>query len=335
MQDVRAPLVAHRFLRDVSLRATRCYGILLSAALACTTSPAAPPVRFEVGLIGDLPYTQEDEQKFPSLLKALNAAPLAFVVHLGDIESDARGFAVFETGTQPCTDQTLQARRALFDTSTHPFILTPGDNDWTDCRYSVPSFDPQERLAKLRELFFAGDRSLGQRTLAVRRQSDDPRYAKYRENARWTLGRVLFVTVHAVGSNDNFGYDAADDAEFAERSAANLAWLGQAFEQARRPRRAPSRPSSMPSNARPLPSASRSSSCTAIRITSASTSRCLARRAGAPSRTSRAWKSSAARTCTGCGRSSTRRIRASSRSGRRSCRSGQPVKPTDIAHKTA
>jgi hypothetical protein len=36
---------------------------------------------------------------------------------------------------RPCTDEAFAQRKALFHTSTHPFILTPGDNDWTDCRY--------------------------------------------------------------------------------------------------------------------------------------------------------------------------------------------------------
>ncbi len=184
--------------------------------------------------MGDLPYTGEDEQKFPSLMRALNDAPLAFVVHMGDIESDARGYAVFRTGAMPCTDQAFAARKSLFGTSKHPFILTPGDNDWTDCRYAAPAFDPVERLGRLRDVFFQGDRSLGQHTLALTRQSSDPRYAKYRENALWTYGGVLFVTLHSVGSNNNLGVNAEGDAEFAERNTANLAWLKHAFERAQR-----------------------------------------------------------------------------------------------------
>lgn len=208
--------------------------VLLGAMLICSSGMAAQSARFEVGLVGDLPYTPEDEQKFPNLMRALNAAHLAFVVHMGDIEPDARAYAYFKTGTEPCTDQTLQARKALFDTSSHPFILTPGDNDWTDCRYAVPAFDPLERLARLRDIFFAGDRSLGNHTLVLRRQSADPGFAGYRENTLWRQGGVLFLTLDMVGSNNNLGYDAANDAEFAERTRANLAWIERAFDQARR-----------------------------------------------------------------------------------------------------
>jgi len=195
---------------------------------------AAQPTRFEIGLLGDLPYTAEDDAKFPHLMQAMNEANLAFVVHVGDIEHDPRGYKTNKTGTMPCTNEAFAQRKALFHTSQHPFILTPGDNDWTDCRHAEPSLDPIERLAKLREVFFQGDQSLGQRTLPLTRQSTDAQYAKFRENVRWTYGEVLFVTLHIVGSNNNLGHTPESDAEYAERNAANLVWLKQAFELAKR-----------------------------------------------------------------------------------------------------
>lgn len=51
---------------------------------------------------------------------------------------------------------------------------------------------------------------------------------------RWTHGAVLFVTLHVVGSNNNLGHTPEMDAEYAERHAANLAWMSQAFELATR-----------------------------------------------------------------------------------------------------
>jgi hypothetical protein len=91
-----------------------------------------------------------------------------------------------------------------------------------------------ERLAKLRQLFFAGDRSLGRRTLPLTRQSEAGRHASFRENARWTHGGVLFVTLHVVGSNNNLGRTPEMDAEYAERNAANLDWIREAFALAAR-----------------------------------------------------------------------------------------------------
>jgi hypothetical protein len=45
---------------------------------------------------------------------------------------------------------------------------------------------------------------------------------------------VLFVTLHIVASNNNLGRTPDGDAEYAERNAANLAWLKQAFALAKR-----------------------------------------------------------------------------------------------------
>ena len=44
---------------------------------------------------------------------------------------------------------------------------------------------------------------------------------------------VTFVTLHIVGSNDNFGRTPEMDAEHRERKAANIAWLRNAFSEAK------------------------------------------------------------------------------------------------------
>jgi hypothetical protein len=42
--------------------------------------------RFEFGVIGDQEYTAEDEAKFPRLIRVMNDANPAFVVHVGDFQ---------------------------------------------------------------------------------------------------------------------------------------------------------------------------------------------------------------------------------------------------------
>jgi hypothetical protein len=190
--------------------------------------------RFEFGLIGDLPYTVEDERKFPNLIEDMNNANLAFVIHDGDFWWDGAGWNEKVGGLPPCSDAAFQDRIKLAHMSRHPFIFIPGDNEWTDCHRAKPNkFEPLERLEKVRVLFSSGDQSLGQRTMRLTRQSEDPKYAKFRENVRWTYGDVLFVTLHTVGSNNNLGRTPEMDAEYAERNAANLAWLRQAFDLAK------------------------------------------------------------------------------------------------------
>jgi hypothetical protein len=83
-------------------------------------------------------------------------------------------------------------------------------------------------------MFFPTDQSLGQRTMRLTRQSEDSRYASYRENVRWTYGDVVFITLNIIGSNNNRGRTPEMDAEHADRTAANLAWMRQAFELAAR-----------------------------------------------------------------------------------------------------
>jgi hypothetical protein len=154
------------------------------------------------------------------------------VIHDGDFQADFRGY---RDGSLPCSDETFNNRKNLAQSFKPPFILTPGDNDWTDCHYvKSASYDPLERLAKLREIFFSGNDSFGQQTLSITRQSSDPKYSKFRENLRWTYGDVLCVTLHLVGSDNNFGRTKEMDAEYAERNAADLVWMKEGFDFAKR-----------------------------------------------------------------------------------------------------
>ncbi len=50
--------------------------------------------------------------------------------------------------------------------------------------------DPLELLSKLRTQFFPEGRSLGQKPIAVRQQSADANFSKFRENLRWPLTAV-------------------------------------------------------------------------------------------------------------------------------------------------
>jgi hypothetical protein len=178
---------------------------------------------FAFALIGDLGYSAEQDVWFANLLEELNTTPeLAFVIHDGDLWGDPYG---------GCRDEFYAARLEWFQASTHPFILVPGDNDWTDCwQDRFGGFDQMERLALERRLFYADEYSLGQRKLPLVRQSADPRYADYRENVRWEYGNVTFLTLNIQGSNDNRGTGPnGDELEWTARTAANLAWLRAGF----------------------------------------------------------------------------------------------------------
>src|SRR5262245_36564598 len=181
---------------------------------------AAQESPFEFVLMGDTPYSRIEEIAFEAMLAEIGRGDFAFVVHVGD----------FKSGGSRCSDELFAQRLALFQTSVHPFVFVFGDNEWTDChRPDAGGYDPVERLGRLRELFAAGDRSLGRRTIALERQGDNPRWAKFRENVRWLRGGVVFVGLNVPGSNNNFGRAHATNAEYVERNAANLAWMHESF----------------------------------------------------------------------------------------------------------
>ena len=189
------------------------YGAVCSLAVS---SGFAQFGSFEFALIGDVPYTDEaTTNAFPNMIAELNRARLAFVVHDGDIKS----------GATPCTDELFKQRLQQFQTIKHPLIYVPGDNEWQDCTNNKTNrFEPEERLEKLRQLFMAGDRSLGQRTLRLTRQSEKPEFAAFRENVRWVRGDILFAGLNLPGSANNYGKP-----EVAARHAANMAWLKESF----------------------------------------------------------------------------------------------------------
>jgi len=168
--------------------------------------------QFEIGLIGDLPYTDEEERKTEVLFGEMDSERLAFVVHVGDIKS----------GSAPCTDEILFREKERFDSSAHPLFYVPGDNEWTDCGRT--GYDPLERLERLREIFFEGDESLGQETIPLAHQGTD-----YPENVRWSYGGVTFLGLNVPGPNNNY---EGTSGEYESRNEANLEWLREGFERA-------------------------------------------------------------------------------------------------------
>ena len=207
--------------------------VLLSFLAPLAGHTQSRDTAFQFGILGDIPYTKVQEQEYRRVLEALNRTDLAFVVHIGDFEQDARRYDP-ALHSMPCVDENFKTILDSFQSSKHPFIFTPGDNDWTDCHFlQAPKIDPLEALAKIRSMFFPEGRSLGQRTIPVMSQASDSRHAKFRENLRWSMGGVTFATLHIVGSNDNLGRTLDMDAEHAERKAANIAWLKQTIAQAK------------------------------------------------------------------------------------------------------
>jgi hypothetical protein len=200
------------------------YRFACALVLALLSAPAAAQP-FSFVAIGDMPYILPgDFARFERLIGEINRRAPAFTLHIGDIKG----------GSTVCSDEIFEKNVEYFRSFEQPLIYTPGDNEWTDChRANNGSFDPLERLEKLRVLFFPTDRSWGKKTLPLIQQGKP-----FVENVRWTYNNVAFVTAHVVGSNNNLQRDRAALEEYLARNAANLAWLSQSFAAARAENRA-------------------------------------------------------------------------------------------------
>ena len=196
----------------------------LLAAMALLATVAAHAENWTFAVIGDTPYSDREWRELPLLLGEIadqiaDQRP-AFVVHVGD----------FKKSSERCSDEIFLDRQRLFNASKVPLIYVPGDNEWSDCKRLIAGhFDEQERLDKLRQLFFAEPRSLGKKAIAVEQQSD-----AFPEHLRWRLGPLLLVTLNVPGPNNNFGMVQQASAEFHSRNPAVIDWIKKGFATARR-----------------------------------------------------------------------------------------------------
>jgi len=182
-------------------RYAKKWGLSLFMALAgCASQPGT---QLEFGVLGDVPYTHYEVEELDALIGRMNAQPLAFVVHVGDLGSSAK--------SRGCSDAWLEARRDQFAKIRHPLVVLPGDNEWTDC--AKHGMDPEARLARWRALFCAPPKDL-----ALERQPG------HCENVRWRAGGMAFIGLNVPGGSDP---DLAD-----ARMAATLEWLDESLSVA-------------------------------------------------------------------------------------------------------
>ncbi len=188
---------------------------------------------FDVALIGDTPYGAANEPRFERVIADINRNAVDLSIHIGDTKN----------GSSRCDNSHYTKVLNWFNSFDTALLYTPGDNEWTDCmRTNNGAFDPLDRLALVRKTYFSSNLTLGRRPLSVTRQSEDPQFATFVENAMLVRGPVVFATVHAVGSNNNREYTNVqgarnpfydNDKEFLARNAATVAWLKKVFLTAR------------------------------------------------------------------------------------------------------
>jgi Calcineurin-like phosphoesterase len=186
---------------------------------------------YTFAVIGDIPYGASQIANFPNVIAQINADPsVEWVTHLGDIKN----------GSTLCSDEYLQMIKSDFDRFADPLVYTVGDNEWTDChRANNGTYNPLERLAKIRDVFFPSPgRTLGQDAAQVVSQADQG----IPENVRWERAGISFAAADVVGSNNGMlpwpelGFSAPTPEQTAEvlaRTSASIQEFHDAFSTAR------------------------------------------------------------------------------------------------------
>ena len=221
------------FFGEVRVFMTAVSVAFAGAAVASATDEALAPGGetaddggFAFIVLGDTPYSSDDEVMLAEALPAIKAGDYPFIVHIGD----------YKGGGAQCVKKFDDRMAALIaDLAPTPVFYTPGDNEWTDCdRHTDPTtgekYSDLARLAIVRDRFFAAPPETPE-NLQYERQP------ALLENATWVFEDVRFLTVHITGTNNGRDWVTVDaledaDAEADRRDAANLAWLGAAFDRA-------------------------------------------------------------------------------------------------------
>lgn len=197
--------------------------------------------RLKVALWGDQFYADDPAVKAQmetQTIDSMNDHDLDFTIFVGDTKN----------GHSLCTDQAIGSGVVnRFNRLDVPTMYSIGDNEWTDChRTNNGSYDPLERLAYLRTIFYDKNTLQGPNAFTVERQGELGQ--AYSENSRFVKNHVEFVALDVIGSNNNLvatdkechkksdrtqaDCDAAT-AEYEARNKANIAWLKDSFAKAR------------------------------------------------------------------------------------------------------
>jgi hypothetical protein len=205
--------------------------VLAGALAACTAAPIAlttgsatagpaPAKPYGFAVLGDIPYTPALLDAFPRIAAQVNADPsVQWVTHVGDIKS----------GSTVCSDEYFSTIKSDFDLFADPFVYSPGDNEWTDChRLNNGGYNPLERLAKIREVFFPKPgRTLGLKPASVESQAEQG----LPENVRWSKAGVQFSALHVVGSDNSLAPWTGETAPTPEQTSEVLTRTAGVIEQ--------------------------------------------------------------------------------------------------------
>ncbi len=188
----------------------------------CSDSSGIKP--FHIALIGNVPpigdpAVEPDLALFYYLKDDIEETDIRFSVHTG-------GFIAENT---LCSDEHFERWHKIINSFKAPFFYVVGSNEWLHS-YSehAGKYDPEERLERLREVFFSKPESFGTKKLKVETLS-----GKYPENYRWVYNNVMFIALNVQGNNNNLGRTPEADKEYYERNTIVNSYMSESFYSAK------------------------------------------------------------------------------------------------------
>jgi hypothetical protein len=193
---------------------------LLAAGLLATAFASAAPKPDDAQRFGVIGHSLAagDEERLKQAIAETDDKSVSFIVVTG-----------IKGALEPCSDKLYLKRRDLIDDTRRPVVVALAASDWTDCKNSAGRSNAIERLARLRELFYAEPHSLGAKKIELTRQSLSPRFRGYAENAHWVVGKVLYATINLPANNNHYLPAAGRNSEYEDRLVANRFWLNRLF----------------------------------------------------------------------------------------------------------
>jgi hypothetical protein len=180
---------------------------------------------FDFGVIAHLFRSTPDETTLGEIIADTDRENLAFVVANG-----------IKASNEPCSDAVYMRRKSMLGSAKNGMIVSLAGSDWINCRDGRGRPVAQERLNRLRELFYGDEFSFGSSRIPVMRQSTSPKFRSYSENMRWEVGNTMFATLDLPAENNHYRKEAGRNSEFEDRLIANREWMQRVFAFATRKR---------------------------------------------------------------------------------------------------
>jgi hypothetical protein len=221
---------------------------------ACHVNEGNWRANFYFSVMGDTDYAVADDQTLANAINMINQEQNAFVVHVGDQQGDPKGF---KAGNNPqgiiaINETQFAVKRNVLWGIKHPFIITPGDNDWSDTIQSTgglaypwplpgpPNADPIGTLNAFRNVYYRQGTNVPFPFTVTAQPDVHSQYSDYVENRLWIYNGIVFVTVSTISGENGLtpapsSFSSARTAIFNEaliRIQANDAWLNYAFDTA-------------------------------------------------------------------------------------------------------